>query len=227
MTIREVFLVALRRWYTTTAALLLAGVLTVLLLQDSGIYSTRTVVEFRWPGTARIEADSGYTNESVISFAGMVATKVNEGHQPPRYSQDAAPLYGAGIREAEVVDMTFSGNQWITDHPVAAVTVNVVGRSEEQVRSQQVDLTEAILQAADDLQQAADVESTQLVVHAVQPLSTRIEYIAPTRVTQLMAFAAMGCAALMTGVGAALLWDRTTRAGRERRAARTDGGATG
>ncbi|MEJ1921983.1 hypothetical protein [Microbacterium sp. KHB019] len=220
MTVREILHVVLRRWYTTVAALLLAALLTALFLQGSGVYSTRAVVEFRWPGAARIEADSGFENDSVISFADMVATRVNDGHEPFRYSQDEAPLYGAGIRDAAVVDLSFTGNQWVTDHPVAAITVSVVGRSEEQVRARQVALTDEVLKTADALQEEVSVSRPEYVVHALQPLSARIEHITPSRSSQITAFAAMLAAGVMGGVGAALMWERATLARMARRAGR-------
>lgn len=225
MTVRQILGVVARRWYTTVVALALAAILTLMFLQDGGTYSTRAVVEFRWPGAARTELDNGFTNDSVISFADMVALRVNQGREPERYSQDEAPLYGAGVRSAEVVGMSFSGNQWVTDHPIAAVTVQVIGRSQRQVEARQSALIAEVLRTADELQQEAGAPRVDYVVPAIDPLSTTVQYIAPSRAGRLAAIAAMAIAGLIAGVGTALVWDRAARrrrgAGRPMTAGRT------
>lgn len=211
MTVREIVGVVARRWYTSAVALGIAAVLTVLLLQDGGIYSTRTVVEFRWPGAARIAPDSGFVDESVIAFADLVASKVNGGHEPPHYSEDEAQLYGAGLREAEFVEMSYVGNQFVTDHPNAAIEVQVVGRTEESVIARRAALVDEVLATATLLQESAGTRRSQFISQSIQPLSWKIEYIAPSRATQLLAFGAMGVAAAIAGVGAALLAERAAQ----------------
>ncbi|WP_347344569.1 hypothetical protein [Microbacterium sp.] len=225
MTVREILGVIARRWYTTVVALGLAAFLAWTLLQDGGIYSTRAVVDFRWPGAARIEPDNGFTNESVISFADMVARKVNDGHEPSHYSQDDAPLYGAGIRETELVGVAFSGNQWVTDNPVAAVTVQVVGRSAADVQSRRTALIDEVVQTAEALQAEVGASAVDHIIWEIEPLPTAIQYIEPTRVSRTAALAAMGVAGVIGGVGSALLWERVARY-RRSRAGRTAGGMT-
>jgi hypothetical protein len=208
VTVREILGIVARRWYTTALAVGLAIVLAVLLLQDGGIYSTRTVVEFRWPGAARIAPESGFVDESVIAFADLVATKVNGGHEPTHYSQDDAPLYGAGRRDAEFVDTSYTGNQFVTSYPNAAIEVHVIGRSEAEVSERRSTLVNEVLTTALQMQQSMHTRSSQFIAQSIQPLSLRIEHIAPSRTTQVLAFGAMGIAGLIAGVGTALLWER-------------------
>lgn len=211
MTVREIFGVVARRWYTTAFCLVLTAVLAALMVQDGGIYSTRTVIEFRWPGAARIAPESGFRDESVIAFADLVARKVNGGHEPNHYSQEVAPLYGAGLREAEFVDTAYEGNQFITNYPNASIEVQIVGRTEESVRERQTVLVDEVLRTATQLQQSMGTVPSQLISQSVQPLSVKIEYIAPSRTNQIMAFGALVVAGLVAGTGAALLWERIAR----------------
>lgn len=211
MTVREILGVVARRWYTSVVAIGLAAVLAILLLQDGGVYSTRTVIEFRWPGAARIAPESGFVDESVIAFADLVARKVNAGHEPEHYSEDVAPLYGAGLREAEFVDMSYVGNQFVTNHPNAAIEVHVVGRSDEGVSERRAALVAEVLQTATQLQRSERTRASQFISQSIQPLSLKIEHIAPSRTTQLAAFGAMGVAGVIVGVGTAVLWDRAAR----------------
>ena len=121
MTVREILGVVARRWYTSALAFALAGVLAFLMLQDGGIYATRTVIDFRWPGTGRIDPLNGYVDESIIAFAGLVVHEVNAGREPDRYATEEAPLYGAGRREADFVEVAFVGNQFTSAYPNAAI----------------------------------------------------------------------------------------------------------
>ncbi|WP_194409706.1 hypothetical protein [Microbacterium cremeum] len=177
------------------------------------------MVEFRWPGAARIAPESGFVDESVIAFADLVARKVNGGHEPKHYSEEEAQLYGAGLREAELVFMSYVGNQFVTDHPNAAIEVRVVGRSEDSVNERRTALVEEVLATATRLQETVGTRKSQLISQSVQPLSWRIEHITPSRTTQFLAFGAIGVAGIIGGVGAALLWDRGAQ--RHRRRSRT------
>ncbi|WP_461476556.1 hypothetical protein [Microbacterium sp. HJ5] len=180
------------------------------MLQDGGIYTTRTVVDFRWPGTARLDPLNGFADESVIAFAGLVAQKVNIGHEPDRYATDEAPLYGAGKREAEFVEVAFVGSQFASAYPDAAIEVHVIGRARESVEARQKALVDDVLQTAIRLQEEADAVPSHLITQEVRPLSTRIDYISPSWVSKISAFAAMAAAGAITGVGVALLWEKAS-----------------
>lgn len=208
MTIRDILGVIASRWYTSLIAMLLAAGLTYLMLHDGGIYSTRTIVEFRWPGSARIAPVNGFVDDSMIAFAGAVAQRVNEGHTPDRYGTDEAPLYGAGRRESEFVDAAFVGSQFASAYPNAAVEVQVIGRTEADVKRRQHALVDEVLRAAVDLQDEAGATSTHRVTQEVRPLSWQIDYIAPSRLGRFAAFGAMAAAGVICGVGSALLWER-------------------
>lgn len=210
MTVSEILGVVARRWYTSAVALLLAGLCALTLAQSGGTYATRTVVEFRWPGAARIEPLNGFVDDSVIAFAGLVARQVNGGHEAQRYATDEAPLYGAGRREAEFVEATFVGSQFATAYPNASIEVQVIGRDADHVRERQAALVDQVLSTAVRLQTDAGAAPNDLIVQEVRPLSAAIDYVAPSRLSQITAFSALAVAGAIVGVGVALLWERSS-----------------
>lgn len=207
VTVREILGVVARRWYTSAFAFALVAVLVFLMLQDGGTYTTRTVIDFRWPGAARLDPLNGFADESVIGFAGLVAQKVNAGHDPDRYATDEAPLYGAGRREAEFVEVSFVGSQFASAYPNAAIEVHVIGRARESVEERRKALVDNVLQTSIRLQEAAG--TSQLITQEVRPLSSQIDYVAPSRLSKISAFSAMTAAGAIAGVGLALLWEKT------------------
>ncbi|WP_298944423.1 hypothetical protein [uncultured Microbacterium sp.] len=210
MTVGEILSVVARRWYTSAVAIVLATLCTMAMVHDSGTYATRTVIEFRWPGASRIEPLNGFVDESVISFVGLVARQVNDGHEPQRYSTEEAPLYGAGRREADFVEAAFVGSQFTTAYPNAAIEVQVIGRDEDDVRVRQVALVDEVLRTAVQLQADAGAQRSDFIEQEVRPLSAAIDYITPSRLSQTTAFGAMVAAGVIVGVGSALLWERST-----------------
>ena len=210
MTVREILGVVARRWYTCVFAFALAGLLAFLMLQDGGVYSTRTMVDFRWPGATRLDPLNGFADESVIGFAGLVAQRVNVGHEPDRYATDEAPLYGAGRREAEFVEVSFVGSQFASTYPDAAIEIHVIGRARESVEQRQKALVDDVLQTAVRLQEEEGAVSSHLITQEVRPLSARIDHISPSWLSKISALAAMAAAGAIAGVGVALLWESTS-----------------
>lgn len=217
-----------RRWYVLVAALLIAGAATVFFLRDGGLYTTRTLVEFTLPGTATIARYNGIDDSSVIAFAKSVATQVNAGDSDPQYySHVDAPIYGAGLRQRVVVTLRDEGSQWISNIDSAVVEVQIVGRTEQWVVDEQNAAVTKIEAAARSIQELMNVPEESFISLHVEPLTTQIFYIEPSRLSQMAAFGAMGLAAFIVGSAAAWLIDRSAGVGViGRKARRGRGGAT-
>ncbi|WP_169583080.1 MULTISPECIES: hypothetical protein [Microbacterium] len=207
MTVREILIAMARRWYVVLALLAMALLLGMLLLRDGGVYSTRTVVSFMFPTSTSLSASNGTTDESLIAFAGAVAQEINNGRPAATYSEDAAPFYGAGVREGVLVSLPYSGNQWATDFSVAEVEIQVVGRSREWVEETQADLVAKVLRLAEERQDELAVPTDQRIEISVVPLTLAIERIVAGRVGTLAAFAALVAAALLVAGWVAARWE--------------------
>lgn len=207
LTLRDFVHLLRRRWYVFAVALLIAAAATVTMARDGGTFTTRTVVSFTLPAANTLTPDSGTTNESIITFAGTVATQVNNGRPAPRYSHGDAPFYGAGVREGVLVGLRDVGTQWGPSYGEAIIDVQIVGRTYEWVQSRQREILAEITGIA-AAEQNAGIETDQRIAVSVEPLTKRIEHITATRSAQLAAVVAMTVAAVIAGAGIAILIDR-------------------
>ncbi|MFH8251579.1 hypothetical protein ACH3VR_14515 [Microbacterium sp. B2969] len=216
MTALEVLAAVGRRWYILLVVVLAAAALGFSMYRDSGSYFTRTSVTFTLPARSTLLPDSGNNDSSVIAFAGAIATTVNLGQPVVTYSSADAPYYGAGVREGVAVSLLNTGNQWTASFPSAMIDVQIVGRTSEWVTMRQQELLAEILQLTEAEQTAA--RPGDRITAQVEPLSTQVQQIAPSRTTQLVAFGALGLAALIAGTWLSVAVDRMVRRGRKARA---------
>jgi len=207
VTVRGVLSAMLRRWYVPLAVLIIAGAFTMVLARDGGIYSTRTVISFTYPTKTTLSYGNGTNDSSVIAFAGAVVSEINNGRPVERYSDDSAPLYGAGVRDAVRVGLTAAGNQWATSFPRADIEIQIVGRTEAEVASRQKKLVDRVLEVAESKQSSATAAADEHIAVAVVPLTLDIQYIAAGRSGIVFAVGAMSLAALIVGAWGAAVVD--------------------
>lgn len=207
-----------RRWYVSLVAVLVAIGGWALLMEDGGCFTTSTVVTFSLDSRAIILPDSGLEDSNVIAFAGMVANEINEGRAAPPYASREAPLYGVGVRHGAIVGLPNLGGQWTRYYPRAEIEIQIVGRTQEEVRERQVELVDRALQISRQVQQAnSPIEGR---IHAaVLPMTGDIQEITPSRLSRVVALAAllMSATLLSGGVSAQLerRWPRMFDEGSE------------
>jgi len=208
MTIREVLSAMVHRWYIPLALLACAALVTMLLIRDGGVYTTHTVVSFRNPGASSLSPDNGTQDASVIAFAGTVVQEANGGTAPARYSTSDAPLYGAGIREGALVNLADSGSQWVATYNKSDIQIQVVGRTFDWVEMRQKELVGRILSVASSEQASLDIAPKERITASLVPLTTQIDYVAPSRGSQASAAAALLAVALVLGAWGSITVDR-------------------
>lgn len=208
MSIRDLLGAVGRRWYVVIIVLIAAAFLFVLLYRDGGSFSTRTIVTFTLPERTAILPESGTSDESVIAFAGAVATEINKGRPVPTYSSVDAPFYGAGLRQGVVVGLRNSGNQWISSFPSATIEIQIVGRTREWVELTQATLVEEILAVTEAQQQAVVTSPADRITARVDPLTMQIIDVVPGRNSAILAAGALAAAALIVSTFCAVAADR-------------------
>ena len=207
MTVREILSAMLRRWYIPIGLLACAALVTVILARDGGIYTTTTVVSFMRPATTSLSPANGTNDSSVIAFAGAVVQETNNGRPPERYSMGDAPYYGAGVREGVLVELANSGNQWVSTFSESDVEIQIVGRSIGWVKTRQKELIDKVLGFSNAEQAALTMSSDDRIAATVVPLTMQIEYISPSRSSQVTAGAAMLAVALIMGAWGSITVD--------------------
>lgn len=200
MTLREVLRAALRRWYVVSAVLLIGAFGAFLLQRDGGTFATRTSVVFTLPGEAPLLPENGATDERVIAFAAGVAQELNGGRPVETYAAADAPSYGAGVREGVWVGLPNYGGQWVQSYGLAQIEVQIVGRTEEGVRSIQTEMLDRVSEIAVARQVESGVSEAERIQTSIIPLTSQIDHISASRSATLLAFAAMGAASLLVGL---------------------------
>ena len=211
MTIRELIVVVWRRWYVVLATLLIAAAVTVWFESSGGMYSTRTVVRFVLADYATLLPDNGSQDEDIIGFASLVAAEINDGRPAGGYARADAPFYGAGVRQGIMVGLPNTGGQWQASYSQADIEIQIVGQTRSWVEEHQRELTRAVQTRADELQDEVAAAQDVRITTSIAPLTTRIEYVTPTRSSRFAAYAAMAAAATLVAGWLAVAVDRTAR----------------
>ncbi|MBG6056126.1 hypothetical protein IWX81_002558 [Salinibacterium sp. CAN_S4] len=221
MTVRDIAHASFRRWYVLVLVLAAMAFLALTLYRDGGTFTTRTAVTFTLPATTTLMANNGSNDSSVIAFAGAIASEINRGKPVANYSSADAPYYGAGVREGVLVSLRNEGNQWMAIFPSATIEIQIVGPTREWVEARQQQLLSQIAEVAGAQQSLAVPSSENRITGTVEPTSTRIDEIVPSRSSEIFAFGALALAASILGIGAAVALDlvirRYSAAGRRER----------
>lgn len=206
MSLYDVVGIMARRWYVTLTLLLLAAAGWVALARDAGTFTTNTVMVFTRHSQAALLPDSGFLDENLIAFAGLVANEINAGRPAPRYAYRDAPLYGVGVRDGMIVSVPDNGGQWTTSFTQATIEIQIVGRDAAAVRDRQQTAVARVFEITASQQVAVPHERRITVV--VMPLTTEISAVTPTRTGRIAAAGALAVSALMLGGGGSIVLDR-------------------
>jgi hypothetical protein len=213
MALHELIAVVRARWYVVVVVLALAAGAGLIFARDGGLYTTRTVVAFVVPDDAPWDG-GGSREDGVIAMALAVAAQADEGRRSVEYAAPDAPFFGAGIRQGARVGLPDTGGQWEASYASAAINIDVVSPDREWVVEQQQSLIAAVQRSTVAYQ--AGLASAGRVEARVEELTMTIEYVQPSRTSQVLAIAALGAVGLILGCGAALMWDRRLTARRSR-----------
>ncbi|WP_261164871.1 hypothetical protein [Microbacterium sp. Marseille-Q6965] len=215
MTLRELLVTLGRRWYAAAAALGATALLAWYLVASAagGVYTTRTTVMFLWGTDNALGVEQSIKDQNVIAFAGAVASEVVPGQPTVRYARADAPYHGAGLRQGVQVGLTDYGNQWKPSYAAAEIVVQIVGPSRAWVEERQREALARISHSTALHRQPGQITDIKA---EVDPLSTRIDHIAPSRTGQLAGLGALGAAGLIAAGGAAVATDRAAHAWRPR-----------
>lgn len=199
MTLREVLGAIRRRWYILVMLLTLTVYSVATVSRSAGVYSTRTAVSFTFEDASPLAPYSGVSDESVIAFAGAIAADLNERRSALRYSSMDAPYYGAGIRKGVLVALQDDGSQWSPAFSSATIEIQIVGPTEQWVRTKQAAVLKDLELRTTGRQDTAQVAGGHRIRAQVEPLSKRIDHVMPGRSSILMSWVAAMFAAVLVG----------------------------
>jgi hypothetical protein len=171
MTVWDLIANAGRRWVLTLCGAVLTGLALVWAVSVPPLYFEHVRVVLIPPASAQPNA-YGYTSESLIDLAGVVARRLRSPTQDAQSVSGDVTLVGEGIREGFTVTQRNSGGQWLYRFEEPVLEVQAVGVTPSEVRAQigtalaQVESTLADFQDQQGVSAANRVRTT---LNPVQP----------------------------------------------------------
>ena len=145
-----------RRWYLALGIALLMLPVLVAAHEGTGVYYSKTDVRFLPPMPIQgnvFQADP----LQVVPFASIVVHQFNADDRDESPRSTSAPLYGSGVRKGHLVYLPNSGSQWQVSYSRAAITVEVVGESADDVAAERDRIVKRLSALAEATQQERDI----------------------------------------------------------------------
>jgi hypothetical protein len=206
----------LRRWYVVVAGILLAVLVFGLFSRSSAVYESESTIVFVSPGEAPITGVDDNQTDSLVAFATLIQTQMNDSHTIARLASANATLFGAGIRQGYQVAVPNYGGQWQESFPNPDIDVQVVGPTAAWVQSTQNRLLDRIQKLTVSSQQKLGVPKDQWIVASLAAPNP-VQFVGASkgmRERGLLALLAVGFC--LSACGATLL-DRALRRRKARR----------
>lgn len=142
----------LRRWYVALGIALLMLPVLVAAEEATGVYYSKTDVRFLPP--LPIQGNVFQSDPlQVVPFASIVVHRFNADDRDESPRSTSAPLHGSGVRKGHLVYLPNSGSQWQVSYSRAAITIEVVGESADDVAAERDRIVSRISALSEETQQ--------------------------------------------------------------------------
>lgn len=209
-----------RQWLVLIIGFALTAAGAVASLQVTGVFTARTTITLLPPDGWAVGGNTlTYSGATLVGFAKLVEQTVNDGGGGQLFSAADTPLYGAGVRQGEIVFVPDAGGQWAPNLNRPSLIIDVVGPTADEVESRVDALTAEIADAIEVLQDESGVAEDERIGWDAAPSAPEAAYAGPSRLRMLGGIVALGAGA---AVAAALVVDVLRR---RRRSTSATGGS--
>ncbi|MDN5795492.1 MAG: hypothetical protein L0H79_07035 [Intrasporangium sp.] len=181
MTSRDLLLVVLRRWYLMLLGALLTVAALYVATHQSGVYFIRYTFTLLAPRNEFYQNQIQDPHVGMGAMAGLIVTEYNAGRREPLLASADTTLYGEGLRRGSRVRVPNYGSQWQPLLTTPDIDVQVVGPTQDEVRSEaqriKARLAGILEQRQDDLGIAQTMQMTSLA----SPASPVVAYVGGSR----------------------------------------------
>lgn len=205
MTAADILAAMRRRWYVVALGVGWTAVGCLVVAASPGAYWAQVDVVFLAPQSARNPNTLEITSQSLISTAGVVAKRVNQGRDETALSSSSVSLVGEGITEGHSVRLPNAGGQWADNYTRPVLDVQAVGGTPEAARETLDTLVAEVRQTLDELQIQGGADRFNRIVAEPAPSSPVVHHIGTQRARAMLGTAALGGALTL---GAVVLIDR-------------------
>ena len=216
VTVLDLLLVAVRRWYIMLVGLVCIVALCAVLQGEKGVYYGQSDVLFLAEDSDNNPLEN--QTEGVIHFASVVQQTLGSSDVNLKLSSPSATLHGSGVRRGVLATLADAGGQWGSNFNRALIRVEAVNSSPELVRADITRMVDEIATSANRLQSGATVGATARVLVDAGSDTIAVGYMGSTRGSRYRGFALIGLLGGGITLAAAVVVDRRLTA----RAARRD-----
>ncbi|MBB5743380.1 uncharacterized protein involved in exopolysaccharide biosynthesis [Microbacterium ginsengiterrae] len=182
-----------RQWLVLVVGTALTVAGAVAAVQMTGVFTARTTITLLpppgWAIGGNTLTDSAAT---MVGFAKLIEQTVNDSQDGQLFAAPDTPLYGAGVRQGELVYVPNAGGQWAPNFNRPFLYIDVVGPTPEYVESRVEALTEEVADAVDERQDEFGVAEDQRVTWDATPATPEVSYVGPNRLRMLGGIALLG-----------------------------------
>lgn len=207
MTLARILRMLGRQWLVLIIGLALTAAGAAASLHVTGIFTARTTITLLPPIGWAIGGNTlSYSGATLVGFAKLVEQTVNEDDSGQLFAAPDTPLYGAGVRQGEVVYVPDAGGQWAPNLNRPSLIIDVVGPTPEYVASRVEALTAEISGAIEARQDESGVVEEDRIGWEATPGSPEATYAGPNRLRMLAGIAVLGAGVTMaTALGVDVL----------------------
>lgn len=190
MTSAQLLRAVVRRWYVVLVGLLAIAATCAVEARAQGVFWTQVDVVFLVPASTHAPNTLEATSQSLISTAGIVAIRVNDGQRETALSSSSVSLVGEGIYDGRSVRLPNSGGQWVDNFTRPVLDVQVSGPTHDGVVAELEATLADIQRELDVLQIQGGADQYNRISTQLAPTSAVIYLIAP-QVRRAMAVTAI------------------------------------
>lgn len=196
MTISGLLRLSAQRWYIFAIGFFCAifGFMGVNTGQQIFVSETEFAMVPPVPSVDYVPPDD--TQQTLISFADIVARTLNAEDATVVLSSPTATLFGNGIRRGVSASLANGGTQWTSSHGSPIITVQVVDSTGEAVQMELDAITERVERITRELQVATGAKPASFITAETDASRTSINSFGPTRTSKLKGAVVMFAVAL-------------------------------
>jgi hypothetical protein len=200
VTIRDLMLALVRRWWVVLIGVVLTAAMGLVALSDPGVYFSRTEITFLAPSSQRYPNSLQTTSGDLIITAGIVAKRVEGPAAIPKFADSSVNLVGEGVREGWSLRLPDTGGQWASNFASQTLILDVVGPTRESVQTQQTAVLDEVAHELYALQREQSVDPVNDITTTATPASAVISHVTGSRIRSLAMTAALGFGAILAAV---------------------------
>lgn len=178
MTTFELLATLRRRWHVVLFCLVLTVSAMIAIAARPGVHWTQVNVVFLAPRSTHQPSVVSLTPQSLIAAAGLVERTINNDAAKPTLTSSSVTLATEGIRRGVSITLPDSGGQWAHNFDRPALSVQVIGPSEEWVRDRLAQAISTINTTLRTIQNADGIVADNQIRTASAPAKASVQYSA-------------------------------------------------